>query len=889
MIRRALLLFAAIASLVAPLLGRSPAAEIPQHDRGAVAAWEKILKLQTVASIMHTTAHPDDEHGGMLALLGRGKGVRTALLTLTRGEAGDNAIGPELFDALGLVRTDELAIAAQYYGLDEQYFTSAADYGFSKHADEALTKWDRRALLGDMVRAIRASRPLVVISRWQGTGRDGHGQHQAAGLLTPEAVLAAADPRAFPELADEGLRPWRVRKVYSGGWREGDSWQVAVDPGIYAPLLGDSFTNVARIGLSLQRSQTAGRLVRTVGPTSLYYQRVDAPGGRERDFFDGLETSVDRAYRLLERAEPAGAAGQLRRISEEAAAAMQVFRFTEPSAAALALARGLAATREALGATSDDDVAFLLGVKERQFEDALAATLGLELYAVAEPPGTTSPTGPYAAFAPPPTLAAMTGGASIDVAVSFVNHSNSDVAVEDVAIDGAAGRHAVPLASADVRERAPGRAPCAPTPVPCALTGRLTIEIPFDAPVTRPYFSRRSIAETRYTLRAGSRPGRPWDAPSLVATARYRFNGISSGICTTVVRREAALPDGYREYELEILPPASVTITPAVSLVRIGDAVPGAHVAVEVTNFADEAVAGMVRLQAPHGWTVKPASAAITLPSAGDRQRAQFNVSPPPATNGVATLSAVLTTRGREWRADYTPLRHRDLPLRYFVKDAAALVTVADLRVDRGVRVGYAMGIGDEIPAALERLGARVTTLTAEDLASGDLARFDTIVTGTRAYAVRSDLRRHNRRLLQWVRDGGNLIVLYNTPEFDPQQFAPYGATLPQDAEEVSEEDAAVALLAPEHPQLRAPNRITAADFDGWVEQRGSKFFSTWDQRYTPLAESHDRGQAPQQGGWLTTSFGKGRWTYMAYALHRQVPYGVPGAYRILANLIARR
>jgi hypothetical protein len=205
------------------------------------------------------------------------------------------------------------------------------------------------------------------------------------------------------------------------------------------------------------------------------------------------------------------------------------------------------------------------------------------------------------------------------------------------------------------------------------------------------------------------------------------------------------------------------------------------------------------------------------------------------------------------------------------------------------VRVGYVMGIGDEVPAALEALGARVTALTADDLASGDLTRFDTIVTGTRAYAVRDDLRRHNRRLLDWVSAGGNLLVLYNTPEFDPRQFAPYSATLPQDAEEVSEEDAAVALLAPRHPLLSTPNRITAADFDGWVEQRGSKFFSTWDTHFTSLAESHDRGQAPQEGGWLTTSVGKGRWTYMAYALHRQVPYGVPGAYRILANLIARR
>ncbi len=875
MMRRAIVVIATGLSIGATPLARVPFGNPAPLDGGAVAAWQMVLKLQTVASIMHTTAHPDDEQGELLALLGRGHGVRTALLTLTRGEAGDNAIGPELFDALGLIRTDELVEAARSYGLDEQYFTAAADYGFSKRPDEALVKWDRRALLGDMVRAIRTSRPLVVVSRWQGTPRDGHGQHQAAGLLTPEAVAAAADPRAFPELAGEGLRPWRVRKVYSGGWRESDAWHVVVDPGAYDPLIGDSFTNIARAGLSLQRSQTAGRLVRTFGTTPLYYKRGDTAGAREVDLFDGLQTSVDAVYRLLERAEPAGAPARLRRVVEEATAARHAFQFTDPAAASPALARGLAATRAALSDTTDEEVAFLLRVKERQFEAALTATLGLELGAVAEPPGTKPPTGPYAAFAPPPTIAAVTGGASIDVAVNFVNHANADVVLEDVALEGAAGRQRIPLLGAEsARHR--------------AIEGRLTIAIPSEAAVTRPYFSRRGLSETRYTCRPGSRPGAPWAAPALWVVARYRFGGVTATLSAPVVRREAVLPDGYASYELEILPPASLTVSPAVTVVRMDDIARPTRVNVDLTSFAAEPVAGAVRVQAPAGWTVTPASGDVTLRAAGDRQRSPFTVTAPPGADAAA-LQAVFTTGGREWRLEYTALRHRDLPVRYFVRDATSLVTVVDLQVDPGVRVGYVMGIGDEVPAALEQLGARVTAITADDLATGDLTRFDTIVTGTRAYAVRDDLRMHNRRLLDWVNGGGNLVVLYNTPEFDPRRFAPYAATLPQDAEEVSEEDAPVTVLAPQHPLLSTPNRITAADFDGWIEQRGSKFLSTWDDRFVPLAESHDRGQAPQRGGWLTTSFGQGRWTYMAYALHRQVPYGVAGAYRILANLIARR
>ncbi len=789
MMRRAIVVIATGLSIGATLLARVLFGNPASLDGGAVAAWQMVLKLQTVASIMHTTAHPDDEQGELLALLGRGDGVRTALLTLTRGEAGDNAIGPELFDALGLIRTDELAAAARSYGLDEQYFTAAADYGFSKRADEALVKWDRQALLGDMVRAIRTSRPLVVVSRWQGTPRDGHGQHQAAGLLTPDAVAAAADPQAFPELASEGLRPWRVRKVYSGGWRESDAWHVVVDPGAYDPLIGDSFTNIARAGLSLQRSQTAGRVVRTFGTTPLYYKRGDTAGAREVDLFDGLQTSVDAVYRLLERPEPAGASARLRRVVEEATAARDAFQFTDPAAASPALARGLAATRAALSDTTDEEVAFLLRVKERQFEAALTATLGLELGAVAEPPGTKPPTGPYAAYAPPPTLAAVTGGASIDVAVNFVNHANADVVLEDVALEGAAGRQRIPLGGAEsARHR--------------TIEGRLTIAIPSEAAVTRPYFSRRGLSETRYTCRPGSRPGAPWAAPALWVVARYRFGGVTATLSVPVVRREAVLPDGYASYELEILPPASLTVSPAVTVVRMDDIARPARVNVDLTSFAAEPVAGAVRVQAPAGWTVAPASADVTLRAAWRSPAIAVHPHGAARRRDTAALQAVFATGGREWRLDYTALRHRDLPLRYFVRDATSLVTVVDLRVDRGVRVGYVMGIGDEVPAALEQLGARVTLLIADDLATGDLTRFDIIVTGTRAYAVRDDLRQHNRRLLDWVSGGGNMVVLYNTPEFDPRRFAPYAATLPQDAEEVSEEDAPVTVLAPQHPLL---------------------------------------------------------------------------------------
>jgi len=262
-------------------------------------------------------------------------------------------------------------------------------------------------------------------------------------------------------------------------------------------------------------------------------------------------------------------------------------------------------------------------------------------------------------------------------------------------------------------------------------------------------------------------------------------------------------------------------------------------------------------------------------------------VTTPPLPAGQHRIQAVATSGNRTYATGYQVIRHRDLPLRYLVRDAAALVSAMDVAVRPGVRVGYVMGVGDELPAAIAQLGASVTLLDRDALATGDLTRFDVIVTGTRAYAVREDLRAHNRRLLDWVRGGGRMVVLYNTPEFVPDELAPYNGTLPSNAEEVSEQAAAVEILEPTHAFFTTPNRITDADFDGWIEQRGSKFFASWDAKYTPLLSSHDQGQPAQRGGWLTASVGKGRWTYMAYALHRQVPYGVAGAYRILANLIS--
>src|SRR5689334_7632243 len=341
----------AAAVLLTPALTAGPE-PLPQ-DRGAAGTWQKLLKLQTTASVMHTTAHPDDEHGGLLAQLSRGRGARVSMLTLTRGESGDNAIGPELFDAVGLIRTEELLAADRYYGVDNQYFTTAIDYGFSKRLDEALEKWGRENVLRDVVRIIRIDQPLVLISRFQGNERDGHGNHQAAGLLTQEAYRIAGDLSAFPDQLRDGVRPWQPLKLYMGGVRENEDWTLRVDAGEYSPWLGDSYANFARAGLAFQRSQNGGQVNRVAGPSHQYYKRlasrVSAPD-RENSFFDGIDTRLAGIYAALNRPAPANAQALLGDVQREIDAAVAAFRMSDPSGSVPALARGLAATRRAIRA-----------------------------------------------------------------------------------------------------------------------------------------------------------------------------------------------------------------------------------------------------------------------------------------------------------------------------------------------------------------------------------------------------------------------------------------------------------------------------------------------------------------------------------------------------------
>jgi LmbE family N-acetylglucosaminyl deacetylase len=878
--KRSFAAFAVFALAVAASHAYEP---LPQ-DTGAAGTYQKLLKLRTIASVMHTTAHPDDEHGGLLAWLSRGTGARVSLMTLNRGQSGDNALGPQLFDGLGLIRTEELRVAGQYYGLDAQYFTSVIDYGFSKRLEEALDKWGREPVLRDVVRIIRTERPLVLVSRFQGNERDGHGNHQTAGVMTVQAFRAAGDPKIFPEQIAEGLRAWQPLKVYIGGARENEDWTVRVDPGQFSPWLGMSYSDFARVGLSFQRSQNSGRLSLSPGPQLAYYKRVDsvleggAKGGREVTFFDGIDTSLTGLFKTLRRSEPAGAAARLQAIAQAVDEAIKSFSMADPSASVAALARGLAATRSAIDAfASEPDAAIILRRKAEQFEEAINSAMGISLTAVAQPAGTTELTGPAAAFAPPALMPAVVPGQTFEVQTTFVSRGQPEIALLGIRLEAGPGWNvsvSPALATTAAKNQPVGR--------------RFSVTLAADAPLSsKPYFERAAFQDARYLKSDASQFGRPSSAPPAVAVVTYSVDGVQVAARETVTRREARLPYGYVMRELRVVPAIAVTSSPTTVVVPTRAPRKRFTVSVDVLNNRDSGSKGDVALKLPQGWTSEPPRAPFAFSRAGERGTYSFTVAVPAIADRGYTIEAVAQADGREYREGYETIDYRDLEARQLYRASTTDVRGIDVETVPGLNVGYVMGIGDQVPDGIRQLGYTVTLLDEGELARGNLSRFDAIVTGTRAYAVREDLKTYSRRLLDYVEQGGNLIVLYNTQELIPNQWAPKPGELTARAEEVSEEDSPVDILAPDAPMLNWPNRITKADFVAWVEQRGSKFWSKWDAAYQPIIATWDRGQPPQQGGWLWTKYGKGNYTYFAYAMHRQLPYGVPGAYRLMANLLA--
>jgi LmbE family N-acetylglucosaminyl deacetylase len=811
---------------------------------GAAQAKLALDRLNVVGSALMIAAHPDDENTALLAYLARGRKVRTGYLSLTRGEGGQNLIGPEQGDALGVIRTQELLAARRIDGA-EQFFTRAIDFGFTKTTQETFDKWGHDKILSDVVWVIRRFRPDVIVLRFTGTERDGHGQHQVSAILGKEAFTAAADPHRFPEQL-EWVQPWQAKRIMWNTFaftrqqeQEAEKLpnQIAVDLGTYDPVLGHSYAEIAGMSRSMHRSQGMGAPERR-GSAKNFLVLVEGEPAAS-DVFDGIDTTWNRI--------PGG--GPIGQILVEAAHSFDV-EHPEKTVPALVQAQKLMAALHQP----------VVDLKRRELDDAIVLCSGLWLDATAD------------------KYAAVPGG-TLKISATALNRERLPVEVEAVDVEG--------MASGIEERKAPaGLMHGSPLAFNEPHVSALTVTVPSGQPFSQPYWLREAKQGETYTVPNQLDIGLAENPPLLRAHFHLRIEGADI---------EAIRPVRYRYIERsqgELT--RAVIVEPEVALqlsegARVFPS--GAARSIDLQVEANvPAAAGRVQIQVPSGWAVEPRVLDFKLTSAGQETPASFRITPP-AHDSKGILEASATVGDAKIAVGMQLINYPHIPPQVLFTPSKTSLVRTDVRV-LAKTVGYVMGAGDEVPEALRQLGADVVLLSADDMARCDLGRFDAIVTGVRAYNTRPDLRANQERLLEYVKNGGAMLVQYNVLEGgfvggDPSSVAnigPYPIKIGRDR--VTVEEAPVEPLVAS-PLLHQPNEITAKDFEGWVQERGLYFASEWDPHYQALFETHDPGEKPLRGGTLYTRYGKGVYIFTAFSWFRELPAGVPGAYRIFANFLS--
>jgi LmbE family N-acetylglucosaminyl deacetylase len=889
---------------------------LPQ-DTGAAGLQEMLLRLRTTARLMQTVAHPDDEDGGMLTLESRGKGATVLLLTLNRGEGGQNKVGSNLFDVLGVLRTLELLGADRYYGV-QQRFTRVADFGFSKNADETFQKWQGHDIaLGDMVRVIRTFRPDVLVARFSGTDRDGHGHHQASSILSREAFRAAADPNRFPEQIAEGLLPWQSKKLYIGNvcgfgaqTCPAENYTVRLNVGEQNPRLGMSYIQFALEGLRHQLSQGAGGWSVDPGPRYTYYKLVDSvlptttdKDGHEQDFFDGLDTSLPGlASRLgAEESKVPSLRSELAGIANRVQDATQRSEKDSSDAAGplLAALQNLDSSTgrvqsSQISSPLKEDLLEILREKQEQAQTAINLAMSVTVEATVAPPQNTA-TLPKEEEA----LTTVSPGQKFLVRVKFHNGSKNKLVVDRIRLDAPQG-WAKQIDEEAILVVAPGQDQYA----------NFVVQIPVQGAdghyYTRPYWHRsnpetesiNTVDDERYVTL-------PFPPPPFHATVQYHThrsphdltlfggthelggtNGPETEISAPVVAQFVDDKSVERSRTLAIVPAFSVMLEPGQQVIpTAGDG--ERRVKVAVSSNLSGGIKGNLHLEVPAGWGIEPAKLATEFHKRGEKQEFEFKISPASLKEGRADIRAVFESGGMNYSEGYSLVTREDLDSFYYYQPALQRISIVDVKVPKDLSVGYIMGAGDDIPTVLTQIGMKVALVPADKLASHDLSQYQTIVVGIRAYDTQKDLAANNKKLLDFVFSGGTLVAQYETgvADFNKGKVTPYPAQLSR--VRVSVEEAPVEILAQEDGIFHYPNQITEHDFDGWVQERGLYFMDQWDSNFRPLLASHDPGESPQKGGLLRAQYGKGTYIYTGYAFFRQLPAGVPGAIRLYVNLLS--
>jgi len=796
---------------------------------GGVAALAGALKqLGANKRVLVIGAHPDDEDTELLAILSRGMGVRAAYLSLSRGEGGQNLIGPELGPELGIIRTEELLAARQLDGA-RQFFTRAYDFGFSKTADETFRFWPRDSLLVDVLAVIRRFRPQIVVSIFSGTPRDGHGQHQVAGIVARQA---------FETLRDSS---WGPVKLYRAAWSDTGATTLRLDGGALDPLAGRSYHQIAMAGRSRHRSQDMGQFERA-GPSVDRLAFVEWRDGRRgtKDG-DGLFAGVDTVLH-----------GRARYVALLDSARVRL-NPSRPAAIVPLLVRALRELgRGTVGETDAE--------QRESLEHALAAAAGVAIDGFVDD-GIVIP------------------GERLEVEATVWNAGAGGVTLDGIDVTAPPGWKVERLDAAT-----------SPVPQGALATRRFAVTVAPDAPRSQPYFLRHPLAGGLYdwTGTPADWRGLPFE-PSLVEmAARLTIAGQPVTLRREVVYRYRDQGIGEVRRPIVVTQPFDVAVTPDLVVWPIDGAAGGPrHFTITVTNRARGPAATQVVVTPPSGWAAAPAE-SLSFQREDEAKSLTVTVAlPPGARPGVYALQAAAVTAGERKEGALAVIDYPHIRPRPVAHASTAELRAARIALPAVTRVGYVRGASDRVPEALQAVGVPLELLGPDTLARGDLSRYDAIVIGSRAYEVDAALVASNGRLLDYARTGGLVIVQYQQYPFVNGNFAPYRLSIARPHDRVTDETAPVAERDAAHRVFHVPNEIGPDDWAGWVQERGLYFAHDWDAAYTPLLETHDPGEPPLFGGLLVAAVGQGTYVYTGLSFFRQLPAGVPGAYRLFANLLA--
>jgi len=819
-------------TLLALLTSAATFAQAPTQ-RNAAEIQRAIQKLRTVGSVLYIAAHPDDENTRMITYFANERKMNTAYLSLTRGDGGQNLIGKEIRELMGVMRTQELLMARRIDG-GEQFFSRANDFGYSKNADETFTIWEREEVLADMVWIIRNYRPDVLMTRFPHTTAPTHGHHTASAQLAYEAFDAAADPTRFPEqLTDVDV--WQPKRLlynviprYYGddeAFEAAKKDLLAMDVGAYYPLLGKSNNEISAESRSQHKCQGMGTMSER-GTSIEYFEHLKGEQATN-DIFDGVNTSWTRI----------GKAGKA--IDKAVRKVVDKFDASNPAASV----SGLLLIRKKLMSISDN---YYANLKIKEIDAIIKDCLGLYLSANMDD-------------------FSAANGEQVTLNLEAINRSNLDVKIVSLHCDGK--MISQNKGATSLRANVP-------------FSQEEKIRVRSDIPVSRPYWLREAGTLGMYKA-AKEDLLQPENQEDITVKFKLNIEGtaIEYEIPVTYKRNDPVDGEVHRSFEVE--PEVSVNLQEKV-IVFANDAPKTIRVLVKSGRVGAK---GRLLAQLPEGWRSEPEAHALGFTGEkGEEQTVEFQIFPS-KNQSTGELTLGWETFDTEPIQQRIEINYPHIPVQLLFLDAKAKVVKIDLE-KRGENIGYYMGAGDDIPANLEQIGYRVTLLEDSDMTLETLQNFDAVILGVRAYNTRPRLKFHQKTLMKYVEKGGTVMVQYNTSfRLVTDDLAPYPLTLSRDR--VTVEGAEVRFLLPDHPVLNFPNKITAADFEDWVQERGLYFPNEWDERYAAILSSNDPNEPPRNGGLLVAEYGEGHFIYTGYSWFRELPAGVPGAYRVFANLIS--